>query len=86
MGIPVNASPQAPGKEGVSAAREAAGLTGLRYRAGLDNQIVHLTAEDSMVALDRSVVELEGRRLQLDIALIRALGGGYQEPQTVGKR
>lgn len=72
--------------DAAEAAREAARLTGLRYRAGLDNQIVHLTAEDSMVALDRSVVELEGRRLQLDIALIRALGGGYQEPQTVGKR
>src|SRR3546814_15479884 len=32
-----------------------------------------------MVALSRSVADLTARRRALDIALIRALGGGYQE-------
>ena len=59
------------------AAAEAARLAALRYRAGLSNQLAQLTAEDSLVALDRQVADLEARRLSLDIALIRALGGGY---------
>jgi NodT family efflux transporter outer membrane factor (OMF) lipoprotein len=59
------------------AAADAARLAGLRYRAGLSNQLAQLTAEDSLVALDRQVADLQARRLSLDIALIRALGGGY---------
>lgn len=62
----------------LAAATEAANLAGLRYRAGLSTQLVQLTAEDSAVALARSVADLEARNLSLDIALIRALGGGYQ--------
>src|SRR3546814_1038524 len=46
-------------REALKAAAEASKLAGLRYRAGLSNQIVQLTAEDSMVALDRAVAELE---------------------------
>lgn len=68
----------------LAAAAEASKLAGLRYRAGLSNQIVQLTAEDSMVALDRAVADLEARQLSLDIALIRALGGGYLAANPTG--
>ena len=65
-------------REALKAATDAAGIAGLRYRAGLSNQLPQLTAEDSMTQLARQVADLEARRLSLDIALIRALGGGYQ--------
>ena len=71
-------------REALTAAAEASKLAGLRYRAGLSNQIVQLTAEDSMVALSRAVADLEARQLTLDIALIRALGGGYQASNITG--
>ncbi|MBN8842681.1 MAG: efflux transporter outer membrane subunit [Sphingomonadales bacterium] len=65
-------------REALKAATDAAELAGLRYRAGLSNQLPQLTAEDSMTQLARQVSDLEARKLSLDIALIRALGGGYQ--------
>jgi NodT family efflux transporter outer membrane factor (OMF) lipoprotein len=65
-------------REALNAATDAARLAGLRYRAGLSNQLPQLTAEDSMTQLARQVADLEARQLTLDIALIRALGGGYQ--------
>ncbi|KTE19684.1 multidrug transporter [Sphingopyxis sp. H050] len=65
-------------REALKAATDAARLAGLRYRAGLSNQLPQLTAEDSMTQLARQVADLEARQLTLDIALIRALGGGYQ--------
>ncbi len=71
-------------REALTAAAEASNLAGLRYRAGLSNQIVQLTAEDSMVALSRAVADLEARQLSLDIALIRALGGGYRAQNSTG--
>lgn len=73
-----NARQLAERRAALTAATEASKLANLRYRAGLSNQIVALTAEDSAVALARSVADLEARQLTLDIALIRALGGGYQ--------
>lgn len=72
-------------REALGAAAEAAKLAGLRYRAGLSNQLAQLTAEDSMVALSRSVADLEARENSLDIALIRALGGGYRAPISTGE-
>jgi NodT family efflux transporter outer membrane factor (OMF) lipoprotein len=56
---------------------EAARIARLRYTGGLSNQLVQLTAEDSLVASRRAVADLEGRRLLAQVALIRALGGGY---------
>ena len=37
-----------------------------------------------MVALSRAVADLEARQLSLDIALIRALGGGYRAQNSTG--
>ncbi|AJA07338.1 RND efflux system, outer membrane lipoprotein, NodT [Sphingopyxis fribergensis] len=71
-------------REALTAAAQASKLARLRYRAGLSNQIVQLTAEDSMVALSRAVADLETRQMTLDIALIRALGGGYRASNMTG--
>ncbi|UKK86097.1 efflux transporter outer membrane subunit [Sphingopyxis sp. BSN-002] len=65
-------------RDALKAATDAAQLAGLRYRAGLSNQLPQLVAEDSMTQLARQVSDLEARKLVLDISLIRALGGGYQ--------
>lgn len=73
-------------REALVAAGDAARLAGLRYRAGLSNQLEQLTAEDSLVTLSRAVADLEARRLSLDIALIRALGGGYRAQNSTGDK
>jgi NodT family efflux transporter outer membrane factor (OMF) lipoprotein len=64
-------------RRSVVANGEAARIARLRYTGGLSNQLVQLTAEDSLVASQRAAADLEGRRLLAQVALIRALGGGY---------
>jgi NodT family efflux transporter outer membrane factor (OMF) lipoprotein len=73
-------------RDALKAAADAANLAGLRYRGGLSNQLAQLTAEDSQVALARAVADLEARRLSLDIALIRALGGGFAAASPTGDK
>ena len=64
---------------GLVAADEAFTMIAGRYRGGLANYIEVLIAEDIMLTSLRSVTELRARRLLLDVLLIRALGGGYQQ-------
>jgi NodT family efflux transporter outer membrane factor (OMF) lipoprotein len=47
-----------------------------RYRGGLYNYIAVLTAENTLIASRRAVSQLEARGFSLDIAMVRALGGG----------
>lgn len=69
----------------LAAAEEAAHIARLRYEGGLSNQLPVLVADDTMLAARRAVSDLQSRRLSLDIALIRALGGGYrQTPAKTG--
>lgn len=49
-----------------------------RYRGGLASSLDVLAAEDVLIATRRARAALETRALTLDIDLIRALGGGYQ--------
>lgn len=48
-----------------------------RYQAGLGNYLQVLSAETSVLAQRRLAVDLAGRALETQVALIRALGGGY---------
>jgi NodT family efflux transporter outer membrane factor (OMF) lipoprotein len=48
-----------------------------RYEAGLTNYLAVLSAEDQLVAARRARVDLEARGFTLDVALTRALGGGF---------
>jgi NodT family efflux transporter outer membrane factor (OMF) lipoprotein len=61
-----------------SAAQDAWQITRRRYEGGLANHMQVLVAEDIYLALNRDLTELRARRVQLDVSLVRALGGGYQ--------
>jgi NodT family efflux transporter outer membrane factor (OMF) lipoprotein len=69
-------------ERGFSAAEQANQLASGRYRGGLSNYLEVLTSEDIMLATLRMVTELRARNFMLDVALVRALGGGYQSNQT----
>lgn len=51
----------------------------IRYQGGLSSYIDALTVEDQLVSLRRTVADLESRTFALDIALIRSLGGGFNQ-------
>ncbi|MFN3524142.1 MAG: efflux transporter outer membrane subunit [Phenylobacterium sp.] len=48
-----------------------------RYKGGLATYLDVLTAEDALIANRRAVADLETRAFSLDVALARALGGGF---------
>jgi NodT family efflux transporter outer membrane factor (OMF) lipoprotein len=51
----------------------------LRYEGGLSTYQSVLLAEDAVLAQRRVVADLQSRALVLDIALVRALGGGFRQ-------
>ena len=68
----------AKAREAMDAAETAYGLTKARYVQGLGTYLDVLSAEDALIQTRRAVADLESRAFTLDIALIRALGGGYR--------
>jgi NodT family efflux transporter outer membrane factor (OMF) lipoprotein len=77
------ASSQAIGRQQAEqhAAQEAAEgayeIAVQRYQAGLGNYLYVLTAETSVLSQRRLAVDLADRALETQVALMRALGGGY---------
>jgi NodT family efflux transporter outer membrane factor (OMF) lipoprotein len=59
------------------AAREAATLALVQYRAGLTNQLTVLNADVNALAADQAVANLRMNRRDRQIALASALGGGF---------
>jgi NodT family efflux transporter outer membrane factor (OMF) lipoprotein len=55
-------------------------LTTERYRAGLDNYLSVLSAQNQLLLTQGLRAELQARRLSFSVDLIRALGGGYPPP------
>ena len=49
-----------------------------RYRAGLGNYLTVLSAETNVLAQRRAAADLKARHLGAEVALSRALGGGYR--------
>lgn len=67
------------GEEAVEAASEAHRVARNRYEGGLANYIEVLHAEDGLLNSQRGLTALQSRGFTLDVALKRALGGGYQQ-------
>jgi len=54
----------------------------LRYEGGLSRFTDVLVAQDRVLQARRAVTELQARAFTLDVALVRALGGGFSAPAT----
>lgn len=65
-------------RSAVDAAKESHGIVSQRYRGELATYLDVLTAEDARISAERALADLETRALVLDVALVRALGGGFQ--------
>ena len=59
------------------ASQEAFRVATLRYQGGLSPYLNVLTAQSSLVDSRRAVADLRGQAFAQDVALVRALGGGY---------
>jgi NodT family efflux transporter outer membrane factor (OMF) lipoprotein len=68
----------AKSREALKAAQSAYDLAKARYGRGIGTYLDVLSAEDSLISDRRAVADLETRAFTLDVALIRALGGGYR--------
>ncbi|NUU01233.1 efflux transporter outer membrane subunit [Herbaspirillum robiniae] len=61
------------------AAEEAYRIVSNRYNGGLANYLDVLNAQDTLITNLRQLSDLRSRMFSLDVALVRALGGGYLE-------
>ena len=64
-------------RQAVVASEDAYRVARERLPGGLTTYLDVLRAEDALIANRRAVADLQARAFALDIALIRALGGGY---------
>jgi len=74
------ASRLADARAAVDASEQAYAIAQTRYRGGLSTYLDVLSVEDRLLAARQALAGLEARALTLDIALIRALGGGFAAP------
>ena len=64
--------------DAVTAAERALALAQTRYQGGITSYLEVITAEAVALANERNAVALRGRRMTADVALVRALGGGWR--------
>jgi NodT family efflux transporter outer membrane factor (OMF) lipoprotein len=71
-------------QDATAAADSAFDLARQRYQAGLGNFLTVLTAQTNVLAQRRAATDLKARHLASEVALNRALGGGYAtQPEAV---
>jgi NodT family efflux transporter outer membrane factor (OMF) lipoprotein len=63
--------------DALTTAQQAHALSVQRFRSGLGNYLQVLVTELQVLSQQRAQIELEARAFDLDINLVRALGGGY---------
>ena len=68
----------------LAASEDSYRVTQMRYNAGLSRYLEVLTSEDTLVTQRRTVADLQARAFVQDVALVRALGGGFHFNDQVG--
>lgn len=78
---------EAATRTSLEAAEEALRLATLRYQGGLAPYLSVLTTETQVLTQRQAMSVLHSQRAQLQVALVRALGGGFADaPATVAAR
>ena len=69
--------------QAVQSAERSADLAQKLYKAGRSSYLELLDAQRALTAVQRSQVQLRGSRAVTTVALIRSLGGGWDQPSNV---
>jgi NodT family efflux transporter outer membrane factor (OMF) lipoprotein len=64
-------------RQAFDAGRQAYEIAQMRYRGGLSSYVAVLSAEDALITQRKALADAQSRAFTLDIALTRALGGGF---------
>jgi outer membrane protein TolC len=64
-------------RRAVASAQHSYDLSNQRYKGGVTSYLEVLTAEATLLQDQRSAVDLETRQFAANVALVRALGGGW---------
>jgi NodT family efflux transporter outer membrane factor (OMF) lipoprotein len=70
--------------DAVAAAERALTLARTRYQGGVTSYLEVIIAQAAALNNERTAAELRGRRMTADVALVRALGGGWRRPSSRG--
>ncbi|KAB7646332.1 efflux transporter outer membrane subunit [Polymorphobacter fuscus] len=73
----------AEARASLAAEEEAYKVAQIRFTGGLANYQSVLIVEDNVLQRRRQLADLEARAFTLDVALVRALGGGFTTADTV---
>src|SRR5271165_5786746 len=65
------------------AAAEAHAMVSKRYQGELATYLDVLAAEDQLISAQRGLADIETRAMVLDVAMVRALGGGFQSSDNL---
>jgi multidrug efflux system outer membrane protein len=77
-GLRILAQQAAEQANSIEAAQRAAQLSSARYRAGYVNYLEVIDAERQVLATQRAATQVERERALATVALVRALGGGWE--------
>ncbi len=64
-------------REAVAAAEESLELFTNRYQGGVDNYLQVITAQTTALENERNEIDIQRRRMDASVLLIKALGGGW---------
>jgi len=70
-------------RDALTAAARASRIAQVRYDMGATSYLDVIEAQRTLLAVQRSDVQIRGARANSTVALIRALGGGWDAPTTV---
>jgi NodT family efflux transporter outer membrane factor (OMF) lipoprotein len=63
--------------EAVAAAKDSLQLFTNRYKGGVDTYLQVITAETTELANERNAIDIQRRRMDASVLLVKALGGGW---------
>ena len=66
----------------VDAARQVRTMAAYRYEGGASTFLDVITAQQSLLAAERQLAQVQGQRLQTAVFLVKALGGDWCAPQA----
>jgi outer membrane protein TolC len=68
-------------QETTASAQESLQLFTNRYQGGVDNYLQVITAQTVLLANQRNDIDIERRRMDASVLLVKAIGGGWNTAQ-----